>query len=787
MDRRLTAILSYDAVGYSLAMGRDEAGTLDALKSDRRTIIDPKTGQHGGRTIKLMGDGALIEFASVVDAVIFAIAMQCAVADRNAELPEDQRRFYRIGINVGDVVVDGEDIYGDGVNIASRLEALAEPGGICIHQNVRDQLRGKLDIDFDDLGEVEVKNIERPVRAFRVTLNDKAAAIAARPVERAPALKSPSRVWQAAAGILASLVLIGGVFWWQSPAPEFEPVDADAMAFPLPDKPSIAVLPFDNMSDDASQEYFADGMTEDLITDLSKLSGLFVIARNSSFSYKGQAVQVRQVAEELGVRYVLEGSVRRVGDQVRINAQLIDATTGGHVWAERYDGTLDDVFTLQDNVTQEIIAALSVTLTGEEAAREAQYETVNAVAHDAYLQGWAHYKLLTAKELTKAVPFFEEAIRLDPGYPQAHAALASVYWDAYQNDWAFDLRLASFQAEERSNAHLEEALKSPVPLAHALQARIMASHGLYDLAIAEAEKAVALDSNDAAALAGLADALIFAGRPGAALDAIRKAMRLDPHHPPDYLITLGAAEFGADQFEAAAATFERAATRNSGTELPLIYLASSYGHLGRMTEAEAAIEEANGIRNGHGMNELSLTGIDPTGFNPGQGKLDFSQFGNDAAQERLRAGLSNIPALTWQSLITTRVVFDENNKSVGSYKIEGALKIDLATAKSLYDRGVVFIDTSPVKYWRTGHIPGSINLTGRRNLADPTTRLLTEKTLGARLRKSEEVVFCRYLIDSPGTSFGAAKAIKWGYQKVYYFNGGAPAWKAAGYPIKTGE
>jgi rhodanese-related sulfurtransferase len=206
-----------------------------------------------------------------------------------------------------------------------------------------------------------------------------------------------------------------------------------------------------------------------------------------------------------------------------------------------------------------------------------------------------------------------------------------------------------------------------------------------------------------------------------------------------------------------------------------------------MTEAEAAIEEANGIRAGHGKNELSLTGIDPTGFNPGQGKLDFSRFGNDAAQERLRAGLSNIPALTWQSLITTRVVFDENNKSVGSYKIEGALKIDLATAKSLYDRGVVFIDTSSAEFWLTGHIPGSINLPEMRNLADPTTRRLTEKTLGGQLRKSEEVVFCRYLIDSPNTPFGPAKAIKWGYQKVYYFNGGVPAWKAAGYPIETGE
>jgi TolB-like protein len=268
------------------------------------------------------------------------------------------------------------------------------------------------------------------------------------------------------------------------------------------------VLPFDNMSDDASQEYFVDGMTEDLITDLPKISGLFVIARNSSFVYKGQAVQVRRVAEELGVRYVLEGSVRRAGEQVRINAQLIDATTGGHLWAERYDGTLDDVFALQDDVTREIIAALSVTLTGEEAAQQARRETANAAAHDAYLRGWAHYKLLTPEALTMALPFFEEAIRLDPG-------------------------LASFQAEERDNGHLESALKWPTPLAHSLQARIMASYGLHELAVAEAEHAVALDRNDATTQAGIAEALIFADRPGEALGPIQTAMRLDPHHPPD--------------------------------------------------------------------------------------------------------------------------------------------------------------------------------------------------------------------------------------------------------------
>ncbi len=247
------------------------------------------------------------------------------------------------------------------------------------------------------------------------------------------------------------------------------------MAFPLPDKPPIAVLPFTNMSEDASQEYFVDGMTEDLITDLSKISGLFVIARNSSFSYKGRSVPVSQVAEELGVRYVLEGSVRRAGDEVRINAQLIDATTGGHLWAERYDGTLENIFDLQDQVTEQIVAALAVSLTGEEQVQQARHGTENAAAHDTYLQGWARYKLLTPKDLAEAVPFFEESLRLDPAYAQAHAALASLYWDVLGNDWAFDLNMPSLRAEEFAIAHLEEALKNPTPPAHALQARMLAS------------------------------------------------------------------------------------------------------------------------------------------------------------------------------------------------------------------------------------------------------------------------------------------------------------------------
>jgi TolB-like protein/class 3 adenylate cyclase len=529
VERRLTTILAADVVGYSGLMAADEAGTHAQLKTHRKELIQPKTAEYHGRVVKLMGDGTLMEFGSVVDAVKFAVDVQRGMALRNTGVPEDQRITYRIGINIGDVIVEGDDIYGDGVNVAARLEALAEPGGVCVSRTVFDHVKGKVALSFDDLGQQEVKNIPEPIRVFKVLLDAPAVDHA---VSVAPTAKR-SLNWPLVAGGLAVLVFVAGIALWQRPwESREEPASVVEMALPLPDKPSIAVLPFNNLSDDASQEYFADGMTEDLITDLSKISGLFVIARNSSFSYKGQKVKVRQVAEELGVRYVLEGSVRRAGDEVRINAQLIDATTGGHLWAERYDGTLDDIFDLQDSVTEQIVAALAVSLTGEEQAERARHGTENAQAHDAYLQGWARYKLLTPEDLKEAVPFFEEALRLDPDYAQAHAALAFLYWDVFKNDWAFDLDMPSARAESRANEHLEHALKSPTPLAYVLQARMFADWGFHGEAVAEAEKAVALDGNDATALAGLADALVKADRAAEGLGHIERALRLDPHHPP---------------------------------------------------------------------------------------------------------------------------------------------------------------------------------------------------------------------------------------------------------------
>ena len=362
-ERRLAAIVAADVVGYSRLMGLNETGTLTRLKSLRHSLLEPMIASYHGRIVKLMGDGVLIEFPSVVDALACSVQIQRAIPSRNESLPEEQHIELRIGINLGDVIVEGDDLYGDGVNIAARLEPLAEPGGICLSQGARDALGSKLPLDYEDLGDQSLKNIAEPVRAYHIN----ALVDAVMPEgssaanEAADHRKTHTRLswrWVTSAVVILLLGAGGTVFWWQS---GIEPVATEVIAQPLPDRPSIAVLPFNNMSDDPQQEYFVDGMTEDLITDLAKIKSLFVIARNTAFTYKGKSVVVPDIARELGVKFVLEGSVRRSGDQIRINAQLIDGVSGAHIWADRYDGQLTNVFALQDKVTAEIIEQLQIT------------------------------------------------------------------------------------------------------------------------------------------------------------------------------------------------------------------------------------------------------------------------------------------------------------------------------------------------------------------------------------------------------------------------------------------
>jgi adenylate cyclase len=399
MERRLAAILAADVVGYSALMERDEAGTFERLKTGRKELFEPEISRHHGRVFKLMGDGLLAEFSSVVDAVECAVSLQRGLAERNASLPESERIQVRIGVNLGEVIVDGDDRYGEGVNIATRLEQLAEAGDVYVSGKVAKEVEKKLAFGFEPMGEQKVKNIAEPVAIYRVNLNGNVR----------PRLKPVSsfnrRTSVLAVGILA-IVMVGagalyGLMHWGE--------QTSGPALPL--KPSIVVLPFDNLSDDPQQTYFADGIAEDLMTDLSRLSGLFVVSRNSAFAYKGKAVDLRQVGRELGVRYVLEGSVRRAGDQVRINVQLVDATTGGHQWAERYDGSQADIFALQDKVTKAVVGALTLKLTPDEQTAVSQHETKVPEAYEAFLVGWEHYQRTTPEDFVKAIPLFRAGNR----------------------------------------------------------------------------------------------------------------------------------------------------------------------------------------------------------------------------------------------------------------------------------------------------------------------------------------------------------------------------------------
>jgi adenylate cyclase len=781
---KLAVILHADVAGSTALVQQDKQlaheRILDTFRRFSATIE-----KHRGRVAELRGDALLAEFERASDAVLAALSFQGDHANHLSRLNDDLHPTVRVGIAMGEVIIADNTVTGAGVVQAQRVEQLADPGGICITAAIHESLSRGLPFELEDLGEQDFKGFDIPVRVFRVELI--AGQSIPLPQKISKSEKSPIKPGLMIATIVIALVVAGGgTYWFKIKGPQVEAASIDRMAFPLPDKPSIAILPFTNMSDDAQQEYFANGMTEDLINDISKVSGLFVIARNSVFTYKGKAVKIRQVAEELGVRYVMEGSVRRVGNQVRINAQLIDASTGGHLWTERYDGSLQDIFALQDQVTREIVSALKISLTAEEEAQQAQHSTDNAEAHDALLQGWAYYKLGSTADLASSIPHLEEAVRLDPDYADAHAMLATVYWDALKKDWAFDLGLPSYEAESRANHHLEKALKTPNLLAHAQQSRIYLSQGFLGWAVREAEMAVALGPNSSSAYAALANTLILTNRTQEGLNAIHKAIRLDPHHSPEYLIILGAAQFGLEQFELAVTTFERAVKRNPDSERSLIYLASSYGHLGKMREAEDTIEATNDLRVTLGLGQLSLEKESDLIFSPFRGEIDFPSFGLRQAQDRLRLGLSKIPALNWQYLIRVHRVPGEGNTW---FEVEGATELDLATAKLFYDRGVKFVDVGSERggQWKKGHVAGALNIPWHEN--NPGGVRFRETELNKVLSKTEEIVIysCMEATTTCIPHHETAKAVTWGYQQVFYFMGGAPAWKEAGYPIEAGE
>ncbi len=596
-ERRLAAILAADMVGYSRLMAADEVGTIERQKAHRAALIDPKIGQYGGRIVKTTGDGLLAEFPSVVDAVQCAAEIQRTMPERERGVPDEQRIRYRVGINIGDIVVEGDDIYGDGVNVAARLETLAEPGGICVSHPVHVQVDGKVDLAFEDLGPKDVKNIPKPVQVFRVLLDGldakqgSAAASTGRPMKWS--------VW-VGAGLL--LVVLAVIALWQRPwEAREEPASEADMAFPLPDRPSIAVLPFDNMSGDASQEYFADGMTEDLITDLSKISGLFVIARNSSFAYKGASVKIKQVAEDLGVRYVLEGSVRRAGDQLRVNAQLVDATTGGHVWADRFDGDTADIFAVQDKFVLKIVKALELQLSDREQSELAKSDTEKIDAREAFQRGWELYSRFNEQDNARAVSHFEEAVRLDPEYGRAYGALALVHLRGSIFHWQRAMGKTRAQLyRELVPFYLQQASRYPTALTHVVAAM---QHLFYwDQAVAEgagrgtddarveAGYAMALQPNDPEAHIVMAWAMIASGKPEEGLNFVRAAMRLDPNYPSHYVFFNAAAHFAMGDLEQAASVLKEGLARDPHAVALAPLAASVYARLGQRPEARKALE-----------------------------------------------------------------------------------------------------------------------------------------------------------------------------------------------------
>ena len=588
--RKLSGILSADAVGYSRLMQEDEASTIRTLE-DSKELMANLIQQCRGKVADAPGDNLLAEFGSVVDATDCAVKIQRELKTKNTEMPDNRKMEFRIGVNLGDVVEETDRIYGNGVNIAARLEGLAEPGGICISRTAFDHVKNKLEVGYEYLGEHSVKNIAEPVRVYRVLSEPEAAG---KVIGEKRFIGRISRK-TAMVAIIILFIVAGGLIGWNiylHQSKKVEPASVEKMAFPLPDKPSIAVLPFDNLSGDPKQEYFSDGMTDDLITDLSKISSLFVIARNSTFAYKGKPITIRQVAEELGVRYVLEGSVRKVTDRIRINAQLIDATTGGHLWAERYDGNIGDVFSLQDKITRKIVIALALKLTQSEEDQVAHKDTIIVPAYDAFLQGWAHYVRRTPDDFAKAVHYFEKAIELDSNYGRAYAALSATYWESYYRFWHESLNMQWYETRERAEEYIQAAMKNnPTPLAHSVTSKILIARHEYDGAIAETERALALDPNDASSYIAMAYALIYVGKPKEAVDHIERAIRIDPEYPAYYLFVLGLAHFGMEQLDKAASLFEKALERNPENYVPLIPLAATYAHLSRKKEARDEIKK----------------------------------------------------------------------------------------------------------------------------------------------------------------------------------------------------
>ncbi len=546
MERRLVAILAADVVGYSRLIGANEASTLSQLRTLRTELVEPALKRHRGRVVKLMGDGLLAEFSSVVDAVTAAVEIQEATPELSAHLTEDRRVALRIGVNIGDIAVEDGDIFGDGVNVAARLQEIADPNGVAISDDAYRQLSGRLDVPFEDAGEKVLKNIKQSVRT-----------------------------------------------WMWPPMYKTDAASASEEPFALPDKPSVAVLPFDNMSGDPEQEYFADGVAEDIITALSRFRSLFVIARNSSFTYKGRAVDIVSVGRELGVRYVVEGSVRKAGNRIRITAQLIDAASGSHLWADRFDGALEDVFDLQDRITEQVVVAVEPEIQARELERARRTKPNDFDAWNLYLHGtWHMSNIIDGKGSAQAKKFLHQACTIDPQFAAAYAELSWAYMieillNITDNE-AENLDQAAEYAERAVSLDMRDAT------AHHALGRVHIRKQAYKRAIAEMEAAIELNSSYDRAYHGLGTALVYDGDPAASILEFEQAIRLNPRSTIiwSYYNMLARAHFNMGDFEDASEVFDKATQYPNAPFLPFAYAAATMGHLGHRERAGEFLAEA---------------------------------------------------------------------------------------------------------------------------------------------------------------------------------------------------
>jgi TolB-like protein/class 3 adenylate cyclase len=544
VERKLTTILAADVAGYSRLIGEDEEGTLARLGAVRRELIDPQIEAHHGRIVKTTGDGILVEFASVVGAVRCAVAVQRAMAAREAALPEDRRIIFRVGINLGDIVVEDGDIFGDGVNIAARLEGIADPGGICLSASAHEQVRGKIEVEFADLGDQSLKNIARPIRAYRVVL--------------------------------------------EPPLPPQPP------ALPLPDKPSIAVLPFQNISGDPEQEYFADGMVEEIITALSRIRWLFVIARNSSFSYKGQSPDVKQVGRELGVRYVLEGSVRKGGNRVRITAQLIDAETGTHLWADRFDGLIEDVFELQDRVASSVAGVIEPALQAAETARSANRTTNDLTAYDFYLRGYATF-FSGGRQIPDALGLFEQAVERDARYGPALAWAAVCCLRMCSDGTSQDPEGDRRKGGDFARRALQVAGEDPGVLANAALALAVFGEDIGTM-MALVDRALALNPSFARGWYISGMLRNCAGQNDLAIEHAEASLRLSPRGRFGTVSSaIGVAHFLSRRFDEAVPKLLLAIQDNPNFTISYRCLAACYAQMGRLDEAREVVTRLRAI------------------------------------------------------------------------------------------------------------------------------------------------------------------------------------------------